>query len=136
MPKARALGTAGSRLYRVILTPFGVSLGITNAGVVCRLGLKYRPYVLTNSGQDSNFGNFRNTLVSRVMTAFWPARDYWPISSIYLSLVESLAALEREKGPLSRPFLGLLSESKKQPRLAGRPGRIRTCDITVMSGSF
>ena len=70
------------------------------------------------------------------MIAFWPARDYWPISSISLCLVESLAALEREKGPLSRPFRGLLSEYEKQPRLAGRPGRIRTCDITVMSGSF
>ena len=104
MPKARALGTAGSRLYRVILTPFGVSLGITNAGVVCRLGSKYRPYVLTNSGQGSNFGNFRNTLISRVMTAFWPARDYWPISSIYLSLVEFWQRSNARKGRFRGPF--------------------------------
>jgi hypothetical protein len=40
------------------------------------------------------------------MTAFWPAGDYWPISSIYLCLVESLAALEREKGRFRGPFEG------------------------------
>jgi hypothetical protein len=90
-------------------------LGITNAGVVCRLGWKYRPYVLTNSGQDSNFGNFRNTLESRVMTAFWPAGDYWPISSIYLCLVESLAALEREKGRFRGPFEGYYPNLKNNP---------------------
>ena len=38
---------------------------------------------------------FRYPIKSRVMTAFWPDRDYWPISSFYLRIVQSPAALER-----------------------------------------